>query len=139
MKKAAGFTLIELMIVVVIVAILAAIGYPAYTDQVRQGRRGEMQGQMMGLATALESYKARKFSYTGASVATLAPSLAANKHYTVTLDIPADGRSYTVLAKPKAAQSGDGVLKVDSRNRTCHDPASDADCNLADPSLAWNH
>lgn len=139
MKKAAGFSLIELMVVVAIVGLLAMIGYPAYMDQVQQGRRGEMQGQLMSLATTLESYKARKFSYTGATLAALAPSLSTSNNYTVTLNVAADGRSYEILAAAKAQQVGDGALKLDSQNRTCHDPANDSDCDLTDPSLAWNH
>ena len=71
--SAHGFTLIELMIVVVVVAILAAIAYPAYTEQVRDSRRSETQGQLMDLAASLEAYRAKNFSYDGATASSLAP------------------------------------------------------------------
>ena len=42
MTRHAGFTLIELMLVVAVVGILAAIAYPSYQEQVRQTRRAEV-------------------------------------------------------------------------------------------------
>lgn len=57
-QQADGFTLLELMIVVVIVSILAAVAYPAYLDQVRKGRRADCAGVLTGLAAAME----RKFT-----------------------------------------------------------------------------
>ena len=44
-KRANGFTLIELMIVVAVLAIIIAIGYPAYRDQVMKARRTEAMGE----------------------------------------------------------------------------------------------
>lgn len=41
MRKQQGFTLIELMIVVAVIAILSAIAFPSYTDYVMRGRRAE--------------------------------------------------------------------------------------------------
>jgi type IV pilus assembly protein PilE len=49
-----GFTLIEVMIVVAIVGILAAVAYPSYQDHVRKSRRAEAQSALMGLAAAME-------------------------------------------------------------------------------------
>ena len=51
-----GFTLIELMIVVAIIAILAGIAYPSYMDQVRKGNRAKAQAFLMDLAQRQQSY-----------------------------------------------------------------------------------
>lgn len=51
-----GFTLIELMVVVAIVGILAAIAYPSYLDQVRKGRRAEAQALLMELAQRQQNF-----------------------------------------------------------------------------------
>lgn len=45
-----GFTLIELMIAVAVAAILAAVAYPAYLDQIRKSRRSAAQSAMMAVA-----------------------------------------------------------------------------------------
>jgi len=62
-----GFTLIELMIVVVVIAILAAIAIPNYTNYVRQSHRADAQSEMLRLAQALERCFTRHRSYEGAS------------------------------------------------------------------------
>lgn len=51
-----GFTLIELMFVVVIVGILAGIAYPSYMDQVRKGKRAKAQAFLMDLAQRQQNY-----------------------------------------------------------------------------------
>jgi type IV pilus assembly protein PilE len=51
---AKGFTLIELMIVVTVIAILSAIALPSYDEYVRRGRRAEAQAQLLQAAQYLE-------------------------------------------------------------------------------------
>jgi type IV pilus assembly protein PilE len=55
-RPAPGFTLIELMVVVAVVAILASIAIPAYHDSVRKGRRGQAKADLVELAQTLERH-----------------------------------------------------------------------------------
>ena len=60
-----GFTLIELMVVVVIVAIFAAIAIPSYQEYVRRANASQAQQEIQRLATELERSKSRNFNYLG--------------------------------------------------------------------------
>ncbi len=100
-RSSKGFTLIEVMIVVLIVGILAAIAYPSYTRHVQETREAEARVHIMDFAGALERYRAVNFSYRGATVAALAPpELVNSRFYTVAL-APADlNQEYTITATP---------------------------------------
>ncbi|WP_174493844.1 type IV pilin protein [Acinetobacter sp. Marseille-Q1623] len=90
-----GFTLIELMVVVVIIAILAAIAIPSYQHFVRRANVAQAQQEMQKIAEQLERYKARNFSFKGFNANYLYPSnsvfdvssqtLNLNSKYTITL------------------------------------------------------
>ena len=69
-RQSTGFTLIELMIVIAIVGILAAVAYPAYQDHVRKSNRAAAQGFMMDVAQRQQSYMMNNRSYA-TSLATL--------------------------------------------------------------------
>ena len=58
-----GFTLIELMIVVVIVAILATVAYPSYQESIRKTRRSDAQAALVGMAAVMEREFLRVNSY----------------------------------------------------------------------------
>ena len=62
-RKSAGFTLIEVMIVVAIVGILAAVAYPSYIDSVRKGKRAEARAALMNLLQQQERYFTQNNSY----------------------------------------------------------------------------
>jgi type IV pilus assembly protein PilE len=113
-RKSRGFTLIEVMIVVVIIGLLAAIAYPSYTAYVERGLQREAQGQIVELASALERYRSKNFSYGGATVAALAPELNANVNYGVQLTIPAGNQTYRIVATPRGRMAGTDTLTWDS-------------------------
>lgn len=56
MRRQRGFTLIELMIAVVVIALLAAIGFPSYQEYIKRGKRAEGKGALMRAAQQLERF-----------------------------------------------------------------------------------
>jgi len=99
-KRILGFTVIELMIVLVIVAILLALAYPSYIQYVRKGKRGEAQQLLMNWSINQEIFRSNNPQY--ATTAQL--PVPTNDNYTFTL--PArSATAYTL----QAAASGDQV------------------------------
>lgn len=56
-SKVNGFTLVELVIVIAIIGILASLAYPAYTEQIRKGRRAEAKSALLDIASRQERYR----------------------------------------------------------------------------------
>src|SRR4051794_33704766 len=67
-----GFTLIELMISVAVVAVLAAVALPAYKDQISRSKRSDMQTVLLEDAQYMQRYYAANNAYNG----TPAPALS---------------------------------------------------------------
>lgn len=112
-----GFSLIELMIVVALIAILTAIAVSAYTKWVYKARRTEAKTALLDLAAREERFYTANNAYSnGALVGTNWPlgySLPANLNgdYTLSVITPsaasATGATFTLQADPQAVQQGD--------------------------------
>ncbi len=64
-----GFTLIELMIVIAIVGILAAVGYPAYANYVKKAQRADAIHALLVESGRMEEFYLNSSTYVGAAVA----------------------------------------------------------------------
>ena len=108
-----GFTLIELMMVVAIIGVLAAIAYPSYTEQVKKGRRASVQAIMQTIATRQEQYllEARQYATTPPMLKVVTTETDA--WYTVTIAAVAAPPTYTITATAIGAQASDGDLTLD--------------------------
>lgn len=81
-----GFTLIELMITVVVIGILVAIAYPAYTSQVQRSRRADAVALLSVVAQAQERYRTNQSTYGSTLSAIGVDASTITRHYAVTID-----------------------------------------------------
>jgi type IV pilus assembly protein PilE len=105
-----GFTLIEAMIVVAIIGIIVAFGYPSYRDQVMKSRRADGMSGLLELADRLERHYSDVGTYKQAdnsdtTVADVFPGFSSD-YYTLTIDAQ-DNLNFTVSATRKGTQSKD--------------------------------
>ena len=119
-RRTSGFSLIELMIVVVIVAILSSIAYPSYLNQVTQARRVDAQAVLMDATQFMERFYTENNRYdqdTGGTAVALpaqlreSPRDSGTKSYDITVQV-ATASTYTLQATPKNAQAGDGFIQI---------------------------
>ncbi len=127
MKREKGFTLIEIMIVVALIGIIAAVAIPQYKQYIVKGNRTAAQAFMMDVANREKQYLLDARSYTSSWATTdPAPTLAMTAPPTVTnnytiaicLDVSCSPAlnfpSFQITATPTSpAQIGDGSLKLD--------------------------
>ena len=102
-----GFTLLELLVVLSIIAVLAALALPGYSAALQQGRRGDAIAALLRLQLAQEHWRAHHAQY--ASLADLGlGSLSSDGHYQLTITVH-DAAGYHASATPVAGgpQAGD--------------------------------
>ena len=134
MTKELGFTLIEVMITVVIVAILASVAVPSYMSSVRDSRRADAKQALLTAAQTMESFYAMNMTYVGSSTGTTptifttkVPKDGTERYYTLSFTAAPTASSYTLQAVPQGSQAGDrcGTLSL---TRAGVRSASQTDC-----------
>jgi type IV pilus assembly protein PilE len=137
-QRKKGFTLIELMIVVAIVAILSAIAYPSYRKYVMRSNRGEAKAVLMELAQYMERNYTLSNAYNklGSSSAAAGSFTASSLPYSQVPKTGAvnynisfttlDASNFTMVATPTGSQTADecGKLTVNQLGQNGIDTSS---------------
>jgi type IV pilus assembly protein PilE len=127
--KSPGFTLVEVMIVVAIIAIIVAIALPSYNDSIRKARRADAQAAMERFANTAEQIYTEDSSYDGTDLTTEGKpeGVGDSDYYTYTVADAAG--SFTITATPQASQDQDpcGTMTLDHRGDKTH-TGTQADC-----------
>ena len=97
-KKTGGFTLIELMIVLAVLSIIVAIGYPSYQEHVKKSRRAEGMGQLLELADRMERAYSDRGTYP-TDISEVYVATTDGGFYTLSI-VTANNVSFTVSASP---------------------------------------
>jgi len=118
LRASLGFTLIEMMVVTGLVAILAAVAFPLYQEQVRRGHRAAAQAAMFDVAARQQQFVIdRRAHASSLAELGLADPLARAGRYTLAIEAPADARPprFRIVATPRGSQASDacGVLALD--------------------------
>ena len=117
MRKNMGFTLIEVMIVVVIIGILAAVAIPNYSEYVTRSRVTEAISGLSDMRVRMEQYFQDNRTYVGACVAGTVAPLATATNFTFACSNLA-ATTYTVTATGSGPMSGFAYTVNQSNTRT---------------------
>jgi type IV pilus assembly protein PilE len=132
LKHQLGFTLIELMIVVAIIGILAAIAYPSYQQYVLRANRAEAQAVLTETAQFMERYFTTNGTYFGGTVGALAISGGASPKnaagsaikYNISFSVAPTATAFTLRAAPTTGQDNDSCGTMTLSNTGAQTPTT---------------
>ena len=130
--KLSGFTLIELMITVAILAIIAAVAIPAYTQYVDRGKRAEARTALLDIAARQERYYSNNRQYADQlSKLGMSGTKSENGYYTLSVTLPpgSNNQDFDATATP-AGWTDDkcGDLSIDETGAKTQSLGDRASC-----------
>src|SRR5690606_16381268 len=129
-----GFTLIELMVVVAIVAILVSIALPSYQESVRKGRRGQAKADLVDVAQQAERYRTVNSTYGGFTLTNTNSPATGDVAYVLAMNVAEGGGTFTATATPVAgtaqADARCGVLTINQAGSRWHASGNDPECGF---------
>lgn len=136
-KEGRGFTLIELMITVAIVAILSAIALPSYLTSVQKSRRADAETILLQDAQFMEKTYTENNTYMPSAANPTLPNLVSpisgTKYYDITI-AASTATSFTLRATPVAgtSQATNGKLEINNLGIKCWDANNDGTCSSSE-------
>ena len=122
-----GFTLIELMITVAVVAILAAVAFPSYQDSLRKSRRADGKNALTQAVANMERYYTERNTYATAAMCGGTPLIcpgtcgggtcsSTERNYTIAFASTPTATTFMIEATPVGSQAVDGKLAINETN-----------------------
>lgn len=129
-----GLTLIELMVTVSIIAIIAAVAFPAYERQSLKSKRSDGMAMLMEVQSKQERFIIDNSQYASTLTALDSsygsPLMSAKGYYEITVTTANNNQSYTLTATPQGGQTDDecGKLYLDNLGNRTWSQTSIAKC-----------
>lgn len=125
--RSRGFTLVELAVVLIVIALITAIAIPSYRDYVLRSGRSEARTALMELSNLQEEYYSNRLAYTGTISDLNYPPMTPNNLYQLQVDTDADVH-YILQATAINAQANDEACQTFELNGMGQRSATTEEC-----------